>query len=158
MGSVKSKEIEELGRVEREGLVFKTVPEEQVQAIVNKLDGKSAYGLAELFAPIEIDGKKYTGKNILDALNKHKDYITHISFVLTADDGGNVHIYLRFEGNRYALRNEARTGDESAQLLTKLSATKVEGDKLAEAIIKDTGFFVLSKRDESLNSPVKWKV
>jgi cytochrome oxidase Cu insertion factor (SCO1/SenC/PrrC family) len=163
MGGVQSSskldEVLEKTNVERSGLVFKTVPEEQVQNIVSKLEGKTAYQLAELLQPVNVDGKKCTGKDVLNALNKHNNYITHISFVLTVDDNGKVHMYLRFEGNRYALEKEAKTGDEQAKLLLNLPQTNVKREeKLAEAVIKNTGLFAFSKVEKNLDIPVEWKI
>ncbi|MGC8924300.1 MAG: hypothetical protein ACP5KJ_03870 [Candidatus Micrarchaeia archaeon] len=159
MEGVQSSRLDETfgGRVEHTGLIFKTVPQEQVQDIINKLDGKTAYQLAELLQPITINGKKYSGSDVLNALKNHINYITYLSFVLTADEKGNVHLYLRFEGNRYALKKEAAAGDERAQLLLNISSAGIEGEKLAEAVVKNTGFFVFNKKEKSLNDPVNWR-
>ncbi|MGB9635539.1 MAG: hypothetical protein ACPL0A_03610, partial [Candidatus Micrarchaeia archaeon] len=110
-----------------------------------------------LLQPITINGKKYSGSDVLNALKNHINYITYLSFVLTADEKGNVHLYLRFEGNRYALKKEAAAGDERAQLLLNISSTGIEGEKLAEAVVKNTGFFVFNKKEKSLNDPVNWR-
>ncbi|MGB9635103.1 MAG: hypothetical protein ACPL0A_01365, partial [Candidatus Micrarchaeia archaeon] len=68
MEGVQSSRLDETfgGRVEHTGLIFKTVPQEQVQDIINKLDGKTASQMAKNSHLVSI----ISGHNIRNAIDK----------------------------------------------------------------------------------------